>query len=269
MRFDILTLFPEMFTGPLTESILKRAQQAGLITIGLHNIRDYATDRHRVADDTPYGGGAGMVMKVDLLAAAIRAVLRESEQPNADESDTQFERDIKPSPPVILLTPDGQLFTQAIAEELAHVPRLVLVCGHYEGVDERLRTTLITRELSIGDYVLTGGELAAMVVVDAVARLVPGVLDPESIAEESHSDGLLEYPHYTRPALWEGQEVPPILLSGHHAEIAKWRRQQRLRRTLERRPDLLARSATQGLLTPGDLAFLALLGWRSAPEDEG
>ncbi|MCG8350531.1 MAG: tRNA (guanosine(37)-N1)-methyltransferase TrmD, partial [Chloroflexales bacterium] len=150
MRFDILTLFPEMFTGPLTESILKRAQQAGLITIGLHNIRDYATDRHRVADDAPYGGGAGMVMKVDLLATAIRAVLRNGGQHHVDQPNTHIEQDITFSPPVILLTPDGQLFNQAIAEELAGVPRLVLVCGHYEGVDERLRTTLITRELSIG-----------------------------------------------------------------------------------------------------------------------
>lgn len=248
MQFDILTLFPEMFTGPLTESIIKRAQNAGLIAIHLHNIRDYATDRHRTADDTPYGGGAGMVMKAEPLAAAIRVVTGDT------APDT-------PVTPVILMSPDGQPFTQALAEELALAERLVLVCGHYEGIDERVRTTLINREISIGDYVLTGGELAAMVVVDAVARLVPGVLDAESIKEESHSDGLLEYPHYTRPAVWEDQPVPPVLLSGHHGEVAKWRRQQRLRRTLERRPDLLARSAAQGQLTPADLAFLAALGW--------
>lgn len=254
MRFDILTLFPEMFAGPLTESILKRAQQAGLISVNLHDIRDYATDRHRTADDAPYGGGAGMVMKAEPLAACIRAVLAAPDAPAA--------------PPVILLSPDGELFTQALAEELARLPRLVLVCGHYEGVDERIRATLITREASIGDYVLTGGELAAMVLVDAVARLVPGVLDAESTAEESHSDGLLEYPHYTRPAVWEGLEAPAVLLSGHHGEVAKWRRQQRLRRTLERRPDLLARSAAQGLLTRKDLEFLATLGWPAEPRSE-
>ena len=243
MRFDILTLFPEMFTGPLTESILKRAQQAGLITIALHHIREYATDRHRTADDAPYGGGAGMVMKVAPLAACIRAV-------RADDPC-----------PTILLSPDGEPFSQAIAEELAREPRLLLVCGHYEGVDERVRTTCITRELSIGDYVLTGGELAAMVVVDAVARLVPAVLDAASTAEESHSDGLLEYPHYTRPAVWEGQSVPTVLVSGHHGEVARWRRHERLRRTLERRPDLLARSAAEGRLTNADVVYLATLGW--------
>jgi tRNA (guanine37-N1)-methyltransferase len=162
---------------------------------------------------------------------------------------------------VILMSPDGEPFTQAMAHELAQQPRLLLVCGHYEGIDERVRTTLITHEISIGDYVLTGGELAAMVVVDAAARLVPGVLDADSITEESHSEGLLEYPHYTRPAIWEGQEVPPILLSGHHGEVAKWRRQQRLHRTLARRPDMLTAAAREGLLSAADLAFLATLGW--------
>ncbi len=244
MRFDILTLFPAMFTGPLTESILKRAQQAGLLDVRLHDIRAWASDKHHTADDAPYGGGAGMVMKAEPLAACIRAVLAE-EQPA----------------PVILMSPDGELFTQAIAQELARAPRLLLVCGHYEGLDERLRATLITRELSVGDYVLTGGELAAMVVVDAVARLVPGVIDAESTAEESHSDGLLEYPHYTRPAIWEGLPVPPVLVSGHHGEVAKWRRHERLRRTLARRPDLLARAHVDGQLTQADLLFLAELGW--------
>ncbi len=252
MRFDILTLFPAMFAGPFSESILKRAQQAGHIAIHLHNIRDWAIDRHRTTDDTPHGGGAGMVMKAEPLAAAIRAVAR-SQDANLTHAD---------APPVILLSPDGQPFTQAIAAELAQQPHLVLVCGHYEGVDERVRTSLITREISIGDYVLTGGELAAMVLVDAIARLVPGVLDSESIREESFDDGLLEYPHYTRPAIWEDQPVPPVLLSGHHGEVAKWRRQQQLLRTLQRRPDLLAHSADQGHLTPADLAFLATLGWQ-------
>jgi tRNA (guanine37-N1)-methyltransferase len=247
VRFDILTLFPAMFAGPLTESILKRAQQAGLLSFHLHNIRDWAADKHRTADDAPYGGGAGMVMKAVPLAAAIRAVLAE-----ADPA------------PVILLTPDGEPFSQAIAQELAAAPRLILVCGHYEGLDERVRETLVTREISIGDYVLTGGELAAMVVADAVGRLVPGVIDAESTAEESHSDGLLEYPHYTRPAVWEGLPVPPVLVSGHHGEVAKWRRRERLRRTLARRPDLLARAQAAGQLTKADLAYLAELGWDPA-----
>lgn len=243
LTFDILTLFPAMFSGPLTESILKRAQQAGQIAVGLHNIRDWATDKHRTADDAPYGGGAGMVMKAEPLAACIRAVA------GAD------------GPPVILLSPDGETFTQAIAHELAQEQRIILVCGHYEGLDERVRETLITRELSIGDYVLTGGELAAMVVVDAVARLVPGVIQAESTAEESHSDGLLEYPHYTRPAVWEGLAVPPVLVSGHHGEVARWRRRERLRRTLARRPDLLAAARAAGQLTHDDLRYLADLGW--------
>jgi tRNA (guanine37-N1)-methyltransferase len=248
MHFDILTLFPGMFAGPFSESILKRAQQAGQISVGLHNIRDWATDRHHTADDSPYGGGAGMVMKADPLAACIRAVLGEP-------------GDIPP-PPVILLSPDGEVFSQSIAAELSVEPRVILVCGHYEGLDERVREALITRELSIGDYVLTGGELAAMVVVDAVSRLVPGVIDGASIAEESHSDSLLEYPHYTRPAVWEGREVPAVLTSGHHGEVAKWRRRERLRRTLARRPDLLARAYAQGLLDKKDLTYLAELGWQ-------
>jgi tRNA (guanine37-N1)-methyltransferase len=250
MLIDILTLFPAMFQGPLTESILKRAQQADLLTLRLHDIRDYTTDRHRTADDAPYGGGAGMVMKAAPLAAAIRDVLA---APGPEAADA--------APPVILMSPEGQPFTQAVAAELACLPRMLLVCGHYEGVDERVRTTLITREISIGDYVLTGGELAAMVIVDAVARLLPGVLDAASTEEESFSEALLEYPHYTRPATWEGQEVPAVLLSGHHGEVAAWRRQQRLLRTLQRRPDLLHHSAAQGWLTAADLRFLAGLGW--------
>ncbi len=243
MRFDILTLFPDMFIGPFTESIIKRAVQADVLEIYRHNIRDYATDRHRTTDDTPYGGGAGMVMKAEPLAAAIRAILSQHSA----------------APPVLLMSPDGEPFTQTLAEELACFPALVLVCGHYEGIDERVRTTLIDREISIGDYVLTGGELAAMVVVDAVARLVPGVVKAESVAEESFHHGLLEYPHYTRPATWEGQTVPPVLVSGHHGEVARWRHQQRLRRTLERRPDLLVAAAARGLLSADDLAFLATL----------
>lgn len=246
MRFDIITLFPEMFAGPLTESIIKRAVQTGYIDIALHNIRDYATDKHRTADDTPYGGGAGMVMKAEPLAATIRSL-------------TEAPAGAQPAPVVIYMSPDGQRFTQAVAEELAAVPRLALVCGRYEGLDERVRETLIHRELSVGDYVLTGGELAAMIVLDAVARLVPGVLDAESTIEESFGDGLLEYPHYTRPAVWEGLPVPDVLLSGHHAQVAAWRRRERLERTFRRRPELL-----QGAhLTDADRRYLQSLGWRS------
>jgi tRNA (guanine37-N1)-methyltransferase len=246
MRFDIVTIFPEMFQGPLTESIIKRAIQAGHIQVGLHQIREYATDKHRTTDDTPYGGGAGMVMKAEPLAACLRAVLAQPDE--APAARTQ----------VILMSPAGERFTQRVAEELAGYERLVLVCGRYEGLDERVREALIERDLSIGDYVLTGGELAAMVILDAVARLVPGVLDSQSTIEESHSDELLEYPHYTRPAEWEGRPVPPVLLSGNHGEIARWRRQQRLQRTFERRPDLLARAE----LSKADRAFLVSIGWR-------
>lgn len=250
MQFDILTLFPGMFTGPLTESILKRAAQAGLINIALHDIRAYATDRHHTADDAPYGGGAGMVMKAEPLAAAIRAV--------------QGGQDTEQRTLTVLMTPAGEVFSQQIAHELAGYDRLLLVCGHYEGIDERVREALIDRELSVGDYVLTGGELAAMVIVDAVARLVPGVIDAESIGEESHSGGLLEYPHYTRPAVWEGREVPAVLLSGHHGEVARWRRREQLRRTLARRPDLLASAA----LDAADYNYLQSLGWSLEQHNE-
>jgi tRNA (guanine37-N1)-methyltransferase len=265
MRFDILTLFPEMFAGPLTESILKRAAQAGTIDIRLHNIRDYTTDRHRTADDTPYGGGAGMVMKAEPLAAAIRNVLGGRPPAIGNEPTLPIDDDLPTADRqlrslVLLMTPAGEPFCQPMAHELAAFDRLVLVCGHYEGVDERVVEVLVDRQVSIGDYVLTGGELAAMVIVDAVARLVPGVIDAESIGEESHGGGLLEYPHYTRPAEWEGRAVPPVLLSGHHGEVAKWRRQQQLRRTLERRPELLAAAE----LSAADLAFLRQLGWPPA-----
>ena len=221
MHFDIFTLFPEMFQGPLTASILARAQAQGQVTIALHNPRDWTTDRHHVVDDYPYGGGAGMVMKPEPLFAAVEAVHQGG--------------------PILLLSPRGRVFTQAIARELAAEPRVTLLCGHYEGMDERIHERLATGELSIGDYVLTGGELAAMVVVDAVARLVPGVLAPGSTEEESHTAGLLEYPHYTRPAEYRGWRVPDVLLSGHHGQVARWRRKEALRRTRTLRPDLLAR----------------------------
>ena len=237
MHFDILTLFPGMFAGAFTESIIGRARQAGLVSIGLHNIRDYAQGRHRVTDDTPYGGGGGMIMKPEPIFAAVEAVL------GAQAADV----------PIILLTPQGRLFTQQIARELARQPRLLLICGRYEGVDERVHGHLATDHISIGDYVLSGGELPAMVIVDAVTRLIPGVLgDPGATFEDSHAAGLLEYPHYTRPPTFRGHAVPEALLSGHHAEIVRWRRREALRRTWQRRPDLLA----QAQLTDEDQAYL-------------
>ncbi len=223
IRFDILTLFPAMFAGPFGESIVKRAVQAGLLDLRLHNIRDWAEGRHKVVDDYPYGGGAGMVLKVDVLTRAVEAV--------GDEVGV----------PTILMSPQGRVFSQAVAAELTAYPRLILVCGHYEGLDERAMP-LFSDQISIGDYVLTGGELPAMVIVDAVARLIPGVLASASPHEESHAAGLLEYPHYTRPPEFRGVAVPPVLLSGHHAEVEKWRRRQSLRRTRALRPDLLARA---------------------------
>lgn len=221
MRFDIFTLFPEMFRGPLDESILARARDRGLLDIALHNPRDVTTDRHHIVDDYPYGGGAGMVMKPEPLFTAV-------EQLGA-------------SGPVILLSPQGRVFSQTIARALAEEQRITLICGHYEGVDERVRQHLVTDEISLGDFVLTGGELAAMALVDAVARLLPGVLAAGSTEEESHTAGLLEYPQYTRPAEFRGWRVPDVLLSGNHAAIARWRRKESLRRTRTRRPDLFAR----------------------------
>ncbi len=222
MRIDILTLFPTMFYGALQESILKRAQQRGLLHLIIHQIRDYALDRHQMTDDVPYGGGVGMIMKPEPVFRAVRAVL----------GGTQA--------PVILLTPQGRTFTHAVAQELAQHPRLMLICGHYEGIDERVRESVITDELSIGDYVLTGGELAAMVIVDAVARFVPGVLGAaEGAHDDSYAGGLLEGPQYTRPPVFEGRQVPETLLSGDHARIARWKHAMALQRTLARRPDLL------------------------------
>ena len=238
MRIDILTLFPGMFRGPLDESLIKRARDAGVLAIHVHDIRDWAEGRHRVADDYPFGGGPGMVMKPEPLVAAIEAVTAMDAARG----------------PVALLTPQGEVLTQSLVRDLAAAPRLTLVCGHYEGVDERVVELAVTHELSIGDYILSGGEPAAWVVLDAVARLVPGVVgSDESLVEESHSAGLLEYPHYTRPADFRGRRVPDILLSGHHAEIARWRRQQRLLRTARRRPDLLARAE----ITDAERAWLA------------
>lgn len=225
MRIDILTLFPGMFGGPFQESIVKRAVEKGLVEIQFHNIRDFAVDKHRTVDDYPFGGGPGMVMKPDPLFAAVESLA------------------LPPGVPIILLSPQGRLFSQQGAEELAAQERLALICGHYEGVDERVRERLVTDEVSIGDYILTGGEIPAMVVVDAVVRLLPGAVgSEESIRTDSLVSGLLQYPLYTRPADFRGWRVPQVLLSGHHGEIARWRRRQSLLRTLERRPDLLERA---------------------------
>lgn len=241
MRFDILTLFPEMFDGPLNHSILKRAREQGLISVTAHNIRDYATDKHRMTDDTPYGGGGGMVMKPEPIFEAVEAIL-------AGDPGHQG--------PVILLSPQGRLFTQEVAQELAAHSRILLICGRYEGVDERVREFLVDDEISVGDYVLTGGEIPAMVIVDAVSRLVAGVLgDPAATLKDSHARGLLEYPQYTRPAIFRGHAVPEALLCGNHGEIALWRRRQGLRRTYERRPDLLQKAE----LTDEDLDYLESL----------
>lgn len=226
MRIDVLTLFPEIFPPVLDASVLGRALKAGIVSVHVHNIRDYAHDKHAMVDDYPYGGGPGMVMKPEPLAEAI-----------------EHARALAPEPaPVILLTPQGRVLNHTVVTELATKKRLVLVCGHYEGIDERVREHLVDDEISIGDYVLSGGELAALVVIDAVVRHVPGAITEESLREESHSDGLLEYPQYTRPAEFRGWRVPDILLSGNHGEIARWRRQQRIIRTARRRPDLLARA---------------------------
>jgi tRNA (guanine37-N1)-methyltransferase len=226
MRFDVFTIFPGIFSGPLSESILKRAIERGILDVRLHDIRDYASGVHRQVDDTPYGGGAGMVMMAPPIFAAVESVL------GSESSDT----------PVILMSPSGERFNQRLAEELSQYPRVTLLCGRYEGVDQRVREHLVTREISIGDYVLTGGELAAAVVIDVVARLVPGVIEAASLEEESFSSGLLEYPHYTRPAVFRGWGVPEILLSGHHAQIRAWRHAQAQAITQQRRPDLLSDS---------------------------
>lgn len=222
MHIDILTLFPQMFQGVFDSGIIKRAVDQELVSLGVHNIRDYTHDKHHTVDDYPYGGGAGMVLKPEPIFEAVESIKEESDVP------------------VILLSPQGRLFSQKIAEELSHHSRLILICGHYEGVDERVSEHLATDEISIGDYVLTGGELAAMVVIDAVVRLLPRVLgSAASPLDDSHVGGLLEYPQYTRPASYRGWPVPEVLLSGNHAQIASWRREQTIQRTLKRRPELL------------------------------
>ena len=294
IHFDIFTLFPGMFAGVLDDSILKRAREAGILSVALHNIRDYAEGRHRITDDTPYGGGGGMVMKPDPIFRAVETVLSheagwqwgagappEAAEPSAPADaagpallpegagstgpeacgsaalgDAAGPARLLADVPIILLSPQGRPFTQAVAEELAGRARLALICGRYEGVDERVRTGLVTDEISIGDFVISGGELAAAIIVDAVTRLQPGALGCAMGAlEDSFATGLLEYPQYTRPAAYRGEGIPEILTSGDHARVARWRREQALRRTWERRPDLLDSAP----LSAADRAYLASL----------
>jgi tRNA (guanine37-N1)-methyltransferase len=240
LRIDVLTLFPRMFESPFAESIVARARAAGKLELAVRDIREWTTDRHRVVDDAPYGGGAGMVLKPEPLTRAIRATRGESGH-------------------VVLMSAQGALLNESAARRLSRLPHLVIVCGHYEGVDERVIERDVDEELSIGDFVLTGGELAAMVVIDAVTRLVPGVIEAESLAQESHTGGLLEGPQYTRPVEHEGRRIPSVLLSGDHAAIARWRRAEAIRRTAERRPELLERAG----LTPAERARLP------APRERG
>ncbi len=240
MRIDVITIFPDFFSSPLDCSILARARQAEALAVEVHDLRDWTTDKHRVVDDYPYGGGAGMVMKPEPLILAVEDLVNEA----------------GPDCPVILLTPQGQQFDQAKAEQLAKQEQFILICGHYEGVDERVRQSVVTEELSIGDYIVTGGEAAGLVVIEAVARLLPGVLgNPASVDSESFANGLLEYPHYTRPGQWRAMSVPEVLLSGHHEKIRRWRRKQALRRTRQRRPALFE----QLELTEEDKQLLAEL----------
>lgn len=249
MKIDVFTLFPEMFAGPLAASIIKRAQETGILTVTLHNIRDYTTDKHKTVDDTPYGGGGGMVLKPEPVVTAVETVLG-----------------VSPNVPVILLSPQGRVFSQSIAETLSTLPQLALICGHYEGLDERIRQLVVTDELSIGDYVLTGGELAAMVVIDAVTRLLPGALgDPAAPDKDSHATGLLEHPHYTRPETFRGLSVPEVLRSGDTNQVTRRRRMAALRRTWERRPDLLLDAP----LTTEDREILTQLANLAIQQEKG
>lgn len=236
IRFDVLSIFPDMFSSPLNYSLLKKAQDKDLIEIFIHNIRDWAEDKHKMTDDAPYGSGCGMVMKVGPVDKALVTVKKK-----------------EMNPLVILMTPQGELFNQRIAAELATKRQIVIICGRYEGVDERIRRHLADREISIGDYILTGGELSALILIDAVSRFVPGVLgNMRSVEGDSFSDGLLEYPQYTRPADYKGWKVPDVLLSGNHAQIENWRREESLRKTYRRRPDLLRKAR----LSPTDKEIL-------------
>ena len=247
MKFDVFTLLPEVFSPYLDSSILKRASERGLINVNVVNIRDHTHDKHHVTDDTPYGGGGGMVMKPEPVFEAVESVMGQ----NPVQTTGQLA-------PIILLTPQGRVFTQRVAEELSQHERIALICGRYEGVDERIREHLVTDEISIGDYVLTGGELPALILIDAVSRLIPGVLgDPTGAEDDSHSMGLLEYPHYTKPAEFRGWKVPEVLQSGNHAKIDQWRREQSLLRTFNKRPDMLEKAK----LTKEDIKFLKSVGY--------
>jgi tRNA (guanine37-N1)-methyltransferase len=248
MRIAIFTLFPDMFAGPLGASIVGRAVAREQVTLTLHNFREMAIDRHHTVDDYPYGGGAGMVLRPEPLFASVEAAA------------------LPPETPIILLTPQGRPFDQRAAARLAALPAMALICGHYEGVDERVREHLATEEISLGDFVLSGGEIAAMAVVDAVVRLLPGVIDPLSLKEESHHAALLEYPHYTRPAEFRGWAVPEVLISGNHALIARWRREQSLRRTWDRRPDLLAAELARDALSQKERRLIA--EWEDSRTDD-
>lgn len=246
MRFDVFTLLPEVFQPYLNSSILLKARERGLVDVQVHNIRDWTTDRHHITDDAPYGGGGGMVMKAPPIFEAVESVLG-----------------APPECPLILMSPQGRPFSTAIARELSALPRIGLLCGRYEGVDERVREHLVCDQLSVGDYVLTGGELPALIVLDAVSRFLPGVLgDPDGAEDDSFANGLLEYPHYTRPDEFRGWKVPDILLSGNHAEIARWRREQSLLRTLKQRPELLNKIE----LDDKEIKFLKMV--REKGEDE-
>ncbi len=227
MRIDVMTLFPAMFEGPMTESMLWKARDRGLLDLRFHDIRDFTTDKHHTADDIPYGGGGGMIMKAEPVVTGIESVLKDAPQ----------------GTPVILMTPQGRVFSHAIAKELASHSQLIFVCGRYEGMDDRVRQLVITDEISIGDYVLTGGELPAMVIIDAVIRHIPGVLGAEGAADnDSHADGILEGPHFTRPPVFRGLAVPDVLQEGDHGKVMRWRREQGLRRTWQKRPDLLLKA---------------------------
>jgi tRNA (guanine37-N1)-methyltransferase len=282
IHFDVFTLFPQMIAGALSESILARAQKNSILRVALHNVRDYTTDRHNTCDGYPYGGGGGMVMRPEPVVRAVESVLSRPQGWQLPQEAAHFDLPawnpaepptLPQSTPVILLSPQGRRFDQAVAAELSTHSRLALVCGRYEGVDERIRTQLITDELSIGDFVLSGGEIAALAIIDAVTRLLPGVLGHESGAQyDSFSDGLsglLEGPHYTRPARFRGEEIPEVLVSGHHANVERWRRQHSLLRTLERRPDLLERATVAGHLTQEDRDFLLSHGWQAPTDSAG
>lgn len=245
MQFEVFTLLPEVFPAYLDTSIIKRARERGLIQVNIHSIREYTHDKHHTTDDMPYGGGGGMVMKPEPVFEAIESILGQEALPTSPEAEANV--------PVILLTPQGRVFNQSIAKELSQHKKIALLCGRYEGIDERIRENLVTDEISIGDYVLTGGELPALILIDAVSRLLPEVLgDPTGAEDDSHAMGLLEYPHYTRPSEFRGWKVPDVLLSGDHGKIDKWRRQQALMRTLKKRPDMLEKAE----LTKEDKKFL-------------